>query len=154
MGHLQSQREISMETDQTWADRCLRGRGGRLWFLPCHHNLPPVSTRAMFEPLGVPFCKVRRWPSLRTLVKRLKEKLNEVGNHTEGGQKQQAIVETALDVKLGSHLCELRKVALWCFLEPDTCGGENSLLSTCGELRAPLRALNLKPFKQCHLNRA
>lgn len=56
-------------------------------------------------------------------------------------------MESALDVKLGTHLCELQKVALWCFLEPDTCEGENSLLSTCGELRAPLRALNLKPFK-------
>lgn len=52
-----------------------------------------------------------------------------------------------MDLKLGSHLCELLKVALWCFLEPDTCEGENSLLSTCGELRAPSRALNLKPFE-------
>lgn len=75
------------------------------------------------------------------------EKNKRGGKHTEGGQKQQAIVETALDVKLGSHLCELQKVALRCFLEPDTCEGENSLLSTCGELSAPSRALNLKPFK-------
>lgn len=73
MGHLQSQREISMETEQTWADRCLQGGeegfASSRWFLPCHHNLPPMSIRAMFEPLGVPFVKKGDGPAFVHLSK-------------------------------------------------------------------------------------
>lgn len=107
--------------------------------------MPPVSSRAMFEPLGVPFVKLGDGPAFIHLQK-AEEKLNEVGN-THRRPEATGNRGNCLGCEAGSHLCELLKVALWCFLEPDTCEGENSLLSTCGELRAPSRALNLKPFK-------